>query len=53
MARAAQAEFNCFICNKPVDINTAKADSAGRAVHEECYVLRLLLKQATTPLLLL
>jgi len=49
MARAVQTEHNCVICNKPVDINTAKADAAGKAMHEECYVLRQLLKESTTP----
>ena len=49
MAGPAQAIYLCHICGKPVDINTAKTDDAGRPVHEECYVLRELLKQRTMP----
>jgi hypothetical protein len=33
----------------PVDINAAKTDAAGKAVYEECYVLRHMLKPLTTP----
>jgi hypothetical protein len=29
----------CPLCNEPVEINTAKTDSHGKAVHEECYVI--------------
>jgi len=42
-----QLKLNCSICNKPVDLNTAKTNEAGRAVHEECYVLRETLKHVT------
>jgi hypothetical protein len=50
MAGAAQAIYYCcYICGMPVDLNTAKTDAAGRAVHEECYVLRQMLKTLTTP----
>ncbi len=31
----------CAICNKPVSLETAKADEDGRTVHEQCYVLKL------------
>jgi hypothetical protein len=27
----------CSICHHPVSLETAKADSAGRAIHGECY----------------
>ncbi|HEV2400306.1 MAG TPA: hypothetical protein VGS27_25435 [Candidatus Sulfotelmatobacter sp.] len=37
----------CPICNKPVSLETAKADEHGRAVHEECYLLSLKLKHET------
>jgi len=37
MARSAQSEFNCSICNKPVQLETAKVDHNGKAVHAECY----------------
>ena len=49
MAGAAQATFYCSICQTPVDINSAKTDAAGRAVHEECYVLQQMLKPLPTP----
>jgi len=28
----------CRICNQPVLIETARTDSEGKAVHEDCYV---------------
>jgi hypothetical protein len=39
----------CSICDKPIVLETAKTDEYGDAVHEECYVLKVKLKQATTP----
>lgn len=35
----------CPICNRHVILETAKADEYGRAMHEECYVLKLHLEQ--------
>jgi len=32
----------CPICNKPLQLETSKTDENGRAVHEECYIKRLL-----------
>ena len=40
MARSAQPEHNCSICNKPVDLKTTTTNAAGHPVHEECYVLK-------------
>jgi hypothetical protein len=37
----------CSICNKPVTLETALIDQDGKAVHEDCYVRRLRLKQIT------
>jgi hypothetical protein len=37
----------CSICYKPVPLETCKTDEAGKAVHEECYALKL--KQIGTP----
>ena len=51
MAHPTQSEFNCSICNIPVDLRTCKTDGFGRPVHEECYVLREALKNATQPLI--
>ena len=39
----------CPICNKEVQVETAKTDEVGRALHEECYLLRLNLRRSTTP----
>jgi hypothetical protein len=39
----------CFICGKPVPLESANTNEYGRAVHEECYVLRMKLEQATKP----
>jgi hypothetical protein len=45
----SRSEFNCSICNQPVDLETAKTDDHGKAVHEQCYLLRHALKNATQP----
>jgi hypothetical protein len=39
----------CRICNKPVELETAKTDESGKAVHEDCYVRILRLKAITPP----
>jgi hypothetical protein len=39
----------CPICNKEVQLETAKTDEVGRALHEECYLLRLNLRRFTMP----
>jgi hypothetical protein len=39
----------CSICERPVSLESAKADEYGRTIHEECYALKMKLKQATTP----
>ena len=49
MAFFAQPKINCSICNKPVELETTKTDGRGKAVHEECYVLREALLNATQP----
>ena len=40
---------NCSICNEPVEVETAKTDENGKAVHEDCYVRVLRLKKITPP----
>jgi hypothetical protein len=30
-------EHVCWVCGKPVDLQTTKTDDRGKAVHEECY----------------
>ena len=37
----------CRICGKPVSVETAKTDGDGKAIHEECYVLKVKLENAT------
>jgi hypothetical protein len=39
----------CSICCKPVAVQTSKTDEHGRAIHEECYVLKLQLLHASEP----
>jgi hypothetical protein len=37
------SEILCTLCSKPVDLTVdLYADENGRAVHEQCYVTRLL-----------
>jgi hypothetical protein len=31
----------CSICDNPVRLETSNADELGKAVHEECYVLKV------------
>ena len=31
----------CAVCHQPVPLNDAKADEDGKAVHEECYLVKL------------
>lgn len=37
----------CAICNRRITLETSQTDEHGRAVHEECYVLKLRLIRAT------
>jgi hypothetical protein len=37
----------CRLCGKPVSVNTAKADADGKAIHEECYALKVQFEQAS------
>jgi len=39
----------CPICEKPVDLETSKTDEHGHAIHEECYLLKLQMKQPGSP----
>lgn len=39
----------CSICDLFVPLEIAKSDEYGRAIHEECYALKMQLKRATTP----
>jgi len=43
-SRDPQRLPRCCICNDPVPLETSKTDEYGQALHEECYVLKLGLK---------
>jgi hypothetical protein len=43
----ASGFVHCSLCHEPVALVSSKTDENGKAVHEECYLLRLRLKQAT------
>lgn len=38
----------CGICNEQVELETSKVDEAGRTIHDQCYLLKLRLREATT-----
>jgi hypothetical protein len=38
----------CPICAKAVALETAKTDEVGTAIHDQCYLLKLKLKQASS-----
>jgi hypothetical protein len=37
----------CAICHKPAPLETAKTDECGHVVHEECYVFKMRLIEAS------
>jgi hypothetical protein len=39
----------CSICNKPVELETAKTDEDGKTVQAECYVRKMRLREITPP----
>jgi hypothetical protein len=43
-------EISCSICNKPVDLQTAKIDDKGKAVHAECYFLTVVKQLPSQPI---
>ena len=57
-ANHSVAIFAAPICNKPVPIETAKTDSDGKAIHEDCYfhesviLMHMLKEYLTLPTLL-
>ena len=36
----------CQICGLPVPVETSKADAAGKAIHEDCYIKAMALAEA-------
>jgi len=39
----------CSICDKPVQLETSNTDEDGKAIHEECYILKLKQNRVTKP----
>lgn len=39
--------MGCAICGKPLRLAASKSENGGLPIHEECYLLRLKLKEAT------
>ena len=37
----------CYLCDKPVPLEASKTDENGQAVHEECYLLKIRLGEAS------
>jgi hypothetical protein len=38
----------CYVCHKPVELETSKTDDNGKDAHEECYV-QTLTRELPTP----
>jgi hypothetical protein len=38
----------CSHCQQTVELGTARTDEDGKAIHPECYLLRLRMKRGTT-----
>jgi len=49
LASSEFALIRCALCQMPVPLESSKTDENGKAVHEQCYLLRLRLEQATIP----
>jgi hypothetical protein len=41
---------SCALCNRPVELETCKADERGSAVHEECYVRKVRVSADRVPI---
>lgn len=37
----------CPVCNEPIDLRVSKTDEQGRAIHEDCYALKIDVERAT------
>jgi hypothetical protein len=48
LGRNALALTPCILCNNPVPLGSSKTNEDGKAVHEECYLLRMRLQRATS-----
>ena len=41
--------YNCSLCNMPINLQTAKVDDKGKAVHADCYMRVVTEKHTDTP----
>ena len=39
----------CSLCNEGIELETVKTDEHGKAIHDECYLLKMRLKDVTPP----
>jgi len=44
---APDHRWTCWICGRGVSLEISKTDEHGKAVHEECYVVRVALEKAS------
>ena len=49
MASQQERMHTCWICGNRVSLEICKIDENGRAVHEECYLLKLALQNSNSP----
>lgn len=46
VVRETSERQRCILCDNPVLLSSSKTDENGKAVHEECYLLRMRLRRA-------
>lgn len=46
-SKGKSAPLLCPMCGKPVAVETSKTDESGRAIHGDCYLLKVKLEQAS------
>ena len=44
MMAATAMPTSCAVCGNPVDLENCKTDERGKAVHQKCYVARIIKK---------
>jgi hypothetical protein len=49
MASQQRFIYICWICGNPVQLEKCKTDEDGRAVHEECYSMKIALQNGNSP----
>ena len=48
LSKTSHAVLKCALCNKPVQVENCKTDAEGRAVHDECYVAKVVHERGTS-----